>query len=338
MLVIVVVLITLRIAAPIIALRVINKKLAEMPEYTCHIDGIDVSIINLSVVLKGLELKKKNGKIPVPLLTCPKVYVKIVSLKNRYYTAEVDWFEANLVDGPDKEHQQLALNKEWYKLLRELPLTPDGIVVHDGEIHYRNFHKSPKIDLVATKVDINATNLENTKGVPENLSGKVIFKTLIEGAAWKAEVGVSRLIKGEVPNADLKASLQPMQLKQVNDALRAYTGFDVEAGTFSLTANIRLQDKKLSGAAVPVVRNLKLSGKGLDKEKPFGKRVAEKATQVAANIFTNKKTDRIAARVPISGTVKDPDISIWEVLVTALSTAMSESLEAGLKNPVPSEK
>src|SRR5688572_10113487 len=60
--------ILLHIFAPMIALAVINKEMANMKEYTGHIKSLQFNLFTGQVTVKEFTMKKKGGKIPVPFV------------------------------------------------------------------------------------------------------------------------------------------------------------------------------------------------------------------------------------------------------------------------------
>src|SRR5512140_2223317 len=66
---ILVLLVAVRIALPHVIKSQINKKLASLPDYQGHVADVDLHIYRGAYSIKGIELDKKNGAVPVPFFS-----------------------------------------------------------------------------------------------------------------------------------------------------------------------------------------------------------------------------------------------------------------------------
>lgn len=329
------ILVIVRIVLPFVAVRLINNKLSKLPDYTFHVTDIDMSLLTASITLKGIEMKKKNGKIPVPFMRCNLAHLHIESFRKRASEIKIDSGWVNLVKGPTRELSQISLPDEWIELIKEIPFKPNTIKVNNGEVHYREYHRKPNIDIVMKELKIDAQNLENLKGIKDTLPSIATLTAVVEGARLKSVIQLDQ--QREKPVVKAITTLAPMQLSNVNDLLRAYTGFDVEKGTLSIYSDLKLNGNKFTGYGVPVIKNFVLFDAKEDKEKPVGKRILEAGIQGVANIFKSKekekKQEKISARVEVSGTIKNPKLNVWQILLSALKESMSQTIKSGLEHP-----
>lgn len=328
------VLVCIRIALPVVALKLINDKLAGMPDYSCTIRDIDLSILTASATVKGIRMEKKNGKVREPFFQCNKIHIQVESLKKRASNLEIGHCIIHLVKGKDKASSQMSLDKEWLKLLEEMPLKPNTLVIQSGEVHYSEHYRKPRIHLSMTDIHVEGENLENLKGITDTMPSKLTLTAKLQGADLKAAVKLDRT--GKNPEAIVVASLSPLQLKTINPVLKTYTGFNVQQGTFSVFTNIKLKNNRLNGYAKPVVKNLQLVTE--DEKKPFLKRVAAKVVQAGVNLLERDETKKIVARVEISGKADNPDLSIWQVLGSAIAHAFGKSIQTGIEHPLSEHK
>ena len=126
---IIAVLVIIRIALPIVALRVINNKLETLPNYSCIVKGLDVRLLDKAITLKGVEIKKRNGKIDVPFFTSGDIHVNLESYKARTSKVVVDSCRVNFVRGENKETSQFWVDKELMKILEDMPLKQNILIV-----------------------------------------------------------------------------------------------------------------------------------------------------------------------------------------------------------------
>lgn len=324
-------LVIIRIALPVVALKLINNKLEKLPQYLCHVEDLDVSFMDLSFTLKGIDMWKRNGKVKVPFFKCNQINIHVESFKKRASRIWVDSCVLNLVKGQNKESSQLTLDEAWIELARKMPLKPNTFIVRSGELHYLELYRKPHIDVIAKKISIRGENLENLKKITDSLPSRITLTAIAEGAQLKSVIKLDK--QKQKPEIKATTSLSPMPLKNINDVLRAYTQFDVESGTFSMHSQFHVKNNHINGFAKPVVKKLVLFDREKDKHKPFGKRVKEAAIQLGANILKNNKTEQITAKVEISGNLKNPKVSIWQIILDGLCNAFSNSVVEGLSHP-----
>ena len=87
---------------------------------------------------------------------------------------EVEKPVLNFVKGPTKATSQTSIDKDWTVVVDKLiPFKLNRFQINNGEIHYRDFHSSPKVDILAKNVQILAQNLTNAKGEKDTLPSTV---------------------------------------------------------------------------------------------------------------------------------------------------------------------
>lgn len=325
------ILVIIRISIPFIAIRVIHNMVKDMPDYALTIEDVDVSLFGKTVVLKGLKMEKKNGKVQIPFFVCDRIRIKFVSIRKRVNDIKVGKFTVNLVKGKNKETSQLSLDPKWIELAKQIPFKPDAVSIRSGEVYYRETYAKPQVSLAIKEIRMEARNLENLAELKDRLPSEVDFSALVEGAKLKANVRLNQQLKK--PEISAVTSLSPLQLTKLNGLLREHTQFDIEKGTFSLTAKLSVKNTRISGYGQPVIKDLVIFDRKKDKDKPFGKRVTEALIQKGINIF-KKDDDRISAKVKLSGTIDNPKLNTWQIIVSALTDSYDQSLKTGLENQV----
>src|ERR1700754_1512325 len=161
-------LIIFRLMLPSILLKYVNRELTRIDGYTGHVDDIDVALYRGAYTIKRIRLDKTGGKIPVPFFKANAIDLSIEwrALFHGRIVAEIitDKPVLNFVKGPTKETSQTSVDKDWTVVVDKLiPFKLNRFEVNDGEIHYRDYYSSPKVDIKATNVQIVAENLSNAK-------------------------------------------------------------------------------------------------------------------------------------------------------------------------------
>ena len=69
-------------------------------------------------------------------------------------------------------------------------------------------------------------------------------------------------------------------------------------------------------------------------KKPFFKKLYEGVVEGIADIFENRKEDRVATVVSISGPVADPDSSVWQILGKLWENAFIRAILPGFEREI----
>ena len=124
-----------------------------------------------------------------------------------------------------------------------------------------------------------------------------------------------------------------MQLPQVNPWLTRFIKADAESGEFELYMELAAADGKFKGYAKPVMRDVNIYSSEEPEKNPL-KRLWEGLVDFAADIVENQEEDQVAARVPFSGTIENPDAdllaTIGSVMRNAFVSAFARSLEGSI--------
>jgi hypothetical protein len=124
-----------------------------------------------------------------------------------------------------------------------------------------------------------------------------------------------------------------VQLPQVNPWLTRFIKADAEKGEFELYMELAAADARFKGYAKPVMRDVDIYSSEEPEKNPL-KRLWEGIVDVAANILENQEEDQVAARIPFSGTIENPDADLFatigSVLRNAFVSAFARSLEGSI--------
>ncbi len=332
-----VLIIALHIGLPHILLTYANKKMANMPEYIGHTDALRMNLFTGTVTIIGTTLKKRGGEIPVPFIDVKKLKVTIdwkALFKGRVVALiTVDDFDVNFVKGPTKATSQSKVDKEWIELFDDfIPIEINRVKVNNGSVHYRDYHSNPKIDIFMDKIYVVGENLSTVKDTSKVLPATVKVTANAYGGTLAVNTKVDPL--NTIPTFDVNAELKNLPLTYLNSFLKAYAKMDVQKGTFSVYAEAAAKDGKIKGYAKPFIKDLDVIDDRERKDMPFKDQVIESLVEVVAWIFENKKTDRVATKVELEGSIKNPDISVWGIIGETLVNAFIEALIPTIENSI----
>lgn len=115
----------------------------------------------------------------------------------------------------------------------------------------------------------------------------------------------------------------------MNDLLRAYGKLDVAGGAFSVYSEVTVDRGKITGYVKPLVKDVKVFDPQQDEKKPVLKRLYEKIAGGLSHLLENRPREGVATVVDISGSVEDPDTSLWQVIVRLVGNAFVEAILPG---------
>ncbi len=331
-----VLLIGLRIALPYILLKYVNRQLTLIDGYRGHVDDIDVALYRGAYTIKTINLDKTGSSIPVPFFKADIIDLSIEwsALFNGRIVAEIDVDRPvlNFVKGPTKATSQTDIDKDWTTVVDKLiPFKLNRFTINDGEIHFRDYHSSPKVDIKATKVEVLAENLSNAKHAKDRLPSTVTASASVYDGEAKLDMKVDPLTT--VPTFDMNARLTTLNITKLNDFLKAYGNFDSEQGTISLYSEAAAKDGKVTGYVKPIIKDLKVVNWKEDKDN-LPKLAWESVVGAVAWLLNNHPKDQIATKASFSGSITKPDVDIWSVVAQLLRNAFIQALYPSLENTV----
>jgi hypothetical protein len=335
--IVVVALIAARLALEPILLDYANDKLDALKAYDGHIDDLDLALLRGGYRLKGIEIVKTGSGQPVPFFKGDRIEATVEwrSLLRGSLVAEGDLYrpQVNLVEAETEQQSQLGKEVNWVEQFKQLfPFRFNTVRVHDGTVTFRAPGIQTKDALTARHIDGRLANLTNVADSDkETFAGFQFTASVLDGGSAKVDGSVDPL--AVKPTFDLNLRVKNVQLPQVNPWLTRFIKADAESGEFELYTELAAADGKFKGYAKPVMRDVNIYSSKEPEENPL-KRLWEGFIDVAADVFENQKEDQVAARIPFSGTIKNPDTdllaTIGSVLRNAFVSAFARSLEGSI--------
>jgi len=332
-----IVLVGLRIALPYIVKDYVNNKLDNIPDYSGTIDDIDINLIRGAYEIEGIKLLKTNGKVPVPFFSADKLDLSVEwgALFDGSLVGEIIFEnpKLNFVSGPTKTQSQTSVDESWQETIKDLfPLKINRFEILNGQIHYKDFHSDPKVDIFMSDIYSLATNLTNSENLSENLVAKIEARGVImESGNFEMKMEVDPYTPE--PTFDLNFSVRNVQLQKLNNFLKAYASFDVQGGVFNLDGEFAASNGKFEGYVKPIFKDLKVFSTEEEHENIF-QFIWESVVGLVTEIFENQPKEQVATRIPFSGNFKDPDADIWTTIGILMRNAFIEALVPGIEKRI----
>ncbi len=329
-------LIAVRIALPHILLKLVNQQLSHIKGYYGHVDDIDVALIRGAYTLKGTKLEKLGGKVPVPFFSADAIDLSLewAALFHGAIDGKIraEHPVLNFVKGPTEETSETKIDSSWIDVVKNLmPLKINRFEVNEGEIHYRDFYSSPKVDIFTKQVHILAENLSNAKHDKELLPSTAEASAQVYGGEARLHMKLNVLSK--IPVFELKAELVSLDITNLNNFLQAYAKLDVKSGHISIYMEAATKDDVIKGYAKPIIKDLKVVNWEKDKDHPL-KIAWEAVVGSVAWVFKNHGKDQQATKVEFEGNLKSPNIHIMEIIGQIFYNAFIQALSPSLENSV----
>lgn len=333
---IVAMLVIARALLPIAVQRYVNRTLDGIPDYDGHIGDVDLHLWRGAYEIQDVELVKTTGKVPVPLFSSPKVDLSVEwgQLWKGKLVGKIDLDrpQMNFVSAPTPDGRQGKVDASWIEQVKDLfPLKLNRVTVHQGTIHYRDFHSNPKIDLELTNVEGVATNLTNEPTPGTELPSAVqATASLPGGGAFMLEGTLDPL--AEKPTFKIATSVEKVALRGLNDLLKAYANVDAEGGSFSAYAELAAKDGAFEGYVKPLLKDIQVAK--WHESEGLGRRIWEGIVQLAAKILENPETERVATKIPLRGRFDKPEPDLWATIGGLLRNAFIQAIRPGLERSI----
>jgi len=333
----VVLLVAGRLAMPYVVKDYVNAKLAALDAYDGHVGDIDIHLWRGAYSIDDIVIEKTGASRPVPFFKGQRVNFSVEwkSLMKGSIVSEASFEspELNLVQGKSEKDSQLGKEENWNARLEELfPFRFNTIEVNNGTVRFVAPGISTGDAITARRVQGRVSNLTNVvDSGKETFADFKINADVLDGAP--AVVAGSVNAFAAKPTFDVNLEVKKVQLPQVNPWLREFIKADAEAGDFELYMEIAAADGRFKGYAKPILQNVDMYRSGEEEESAL-KRMWEGFLDFAAEVLENDQADQVAARIPFTGTIDNPETSLFatisSVLRNAFISAFARSLEGSI--------
>lgn len=331
------VLIAARIAMPFVVEDYVNGRLSRLDAYRGHIGDVDIHLWRGAYSIDAIEIVKKDAARAVPFFKTQRLNLSVEwrSLFRGSLVAEAIFQspEVNLIQAKAESDSQLGDEENWNRTLESLfPFRFNTITVNDGTIRFLAPGISSKDAITARQVSGEVSNLTNVLDAGKRaFADFAITGTVLDGAP--ARVGGSVDAFAAQPTFDVNMEVKKIQLPQANPWLREYIKADAEAGTFELYLELAAADGKFTGYAKPILQDVDLYRSGEPEENPL-KRAWEGFLDFAANVLENPDAEQVAARIPFTGTLEDPETNLFATIASVMRNAFVSAFARSLEGSI----
>ncbi|WP_338873004.1 DUF748 domain-containing protein [Spirosoma sp. SC4-14] len=339
LIVLAVLLVTARLLLPYFVLRYVNKTLADMGDYTGHVDDIDIQLIRGAYQIDDMRIRKINGNIKEPFLYIPKTDLSVEwkSLFRGRLVSEVECYDPiiNFAFSENEANNQTGAEVDWTAYLKKLlPININRFAVIDGTVNLTSLITQPRADLSLKQFQGEIRNIRNVEDKNQKLPSPVVATGNVPGyggtMAFSANMNLLKL----VPDFDYNLRFNDMQLVKLNPLAREYANLDFERGTVSIYSEMAMYDSKLNGYLKPLTKGMKIFDLNEHDHRSVGQFFTELIAQAGTAVLKNQKHDQVATRIPLNGTVEDVKTAIWPTVFGVLRNAYIKAFKNEFDNNI----
>lgn len=313
-----VLLVAARIALPFVVHRAVNDRLAAIPGYVGHVDGIGIALIRGAYQLEGIAIYRQEGEVREPFFLAREIDFSIAWRELFRGKVVSDMFidrpQLNVVHATAPIESQTDVDERWQAVVEYLfPIHITHLEINDGAARYIDKTKEPHVDVFIKNMQAIATGLRNRpqregEEFPAHIS--IAGDSLGDGRVGM-EVAAEPL--ASEPHFHLSMKIDGLNLPALNDSLKSVANVDVGRGTFRMAAEMAAKDGGFQGYVKPFFEDLDFENLE-DKEKGPLTRLWENVVAGLAWLVKNKSRDQVGTRIPFQGRFGDPDVGLWATI------------------------
>jgi hypothetical protein len=203
--------------------------------------------------------------------------------------------------------------------------------LENGELGYVSRTTNPNYRVYLAGTNVKVEGLSNHR---EKTPAKVSLTGKLQGAGpTRADVGFLPDDRG--PDLDLEVALERVPLPELNDALRAVAGVDVDEGALSVYTELKVRKGEIEGYVKPIFDDVEVYARAQDAEKGIGQQLYEGAVGGLAEAFQNQRKDDVATVIPLRGRIENPDAGILATIAGIFRNAFFDAIVPGLEGRRP---
>lgn len=334
-----VLLIALRLALPYIVLHYLNKYLADLGEYTGHVEDVNIALIRGAYQIEDLTIQKVAGKRKQPFLDVPLMDLSVEwkSLFKGSIVGEVEVYrpEVNFSFSKDESQRQTGEEVDWTKIVKDLmPININRFVVREGDVSLLNLFDASKEAIEMKNLDVDILNIRNVEDRADPLPSPVIARGDVPGYGGTLKFDSRFNLLRQMPDFDYSLAFDNLQLPKLNSLAKPLTGVDFERGTVSLYSEMAMRDGKFNGYFKPLTNGMRIFDWKEEDGRTVGQFFKELFAEGASELLENQKRDQIATRVPLAGTAESVDTDVWTIVINVIWNAYVDAFDKKVDNTV----
>jgi hypothetical protein len=337
--IILVIIIAFRIYLPTLVKDQINKNLNAVEGYSGGVDRVSMQIFRGAVQLHDLAIFEEKSTDPsIPLIDLHHLDFNIHwgALFRGRVVSEIymDSLKVNFTKREKAEPEE-ADRMDYVSTLTQMnPIKINIIRIENSEINYIDPTTQPQVNVNMSDFFLEINNLRNVVNKKDTLPSSLNLQSKVLNSGDLHLFGHMNIMR-EVPDFDMTMELENVNLTRFNKFTEAYAEFTFNEGELGLYTEIAALDGAVNGYVKPVLDNIEIAP--AEKDEDFLTKAYEGILDVVAQIFSNPDTDFLGTRVDFEGRIDDPEVEVWDAILTFLRNAFFESISKGFEDVVDFE-
>ena len=199
------------------------------------------------------------------------------------------------------------------------------ISIKDATLGFVNDEAQPRYRVYLSDIDARVENFTNrlTEGA---MTARVTARFMGSG---ETVVAATVRPEGEGPDFDLSTRIEHVDVRRMNDLLRAHGKIDIASGLFSVYSELHVKSGRVAGYVKPLIHDLKVYAPQQDREKSVGQKIKEKTADIVSKLLRNRPRQDIATIAPITGPLENPKADTWATMVNLVQNAFFKAILPG---------
>lgn len=342
-LIILVALLLVRVSMPFIATWYINKSIDATLGISGQIEEVDIALLRGAYRIKKIEIIQESDEKSQPLIFIETLDLSILwsAIFSGNLVAEIKLTQPTLsfYDEPKEKivkSEKLLNETTWLGLTNNvIPFAVERLVIEDGTIEINAQNTLKKARFAIENIQATAENFIINS--PNNPLASIDFSGKIQN---QAEIVLTSKIdpNSMKPNIDLAVEMAKLPLIYVDAPIKFYAPFDIEAGEVDLALEMKVEEGNVDGYLKLGVYNLEVFSWHEDVKQDNDGPIQifiDAVSGFFSSLFENDNKDLIATKIPLSGTLNDPEISAFDAFIGILRNAFIEAYQLNVEDSVP---
>ena len=204
----------------------------------------------------------------------------------------------------------------------------ERIVIDKSTLGYRDETRTPpyRVYLADTRVEMtDFTNVERRNG--DDPSKATVRGVFMESGPTRVDASFEP--RKDRTDFDVKLAIDDTEARRLNDLWRAYGGFDVESGTFTVYSEVSVRGGMVDGYVKTILKDLDVLGP--DEQKGLREKLYEGLVGGVATLLRNQPRDQVATEVSLSGPLQNPNTSTLEAVLGIVENGFFKAILPGFK-------
>lgn len=323
---------------------VVNRKLAALPEYTGHVDSVQLALWRGTVSGHGFRLLSRDHEDDGPVVSVRQASLSIALLPlfrgKVGGRGTVDGIDVVIVADPppakdDKKPKAGPPIRKWQAILQQaFPMEITRFEIEHARIKFSDPSAQPAAEMLIDDFHLVATNFSNRPKPHEDLPAHITVTARV-GESGRLTSEIHANPAADQPHFTANLEVKNLELLPIHDFLAKYALIDVSQGTFEMYTEITAADGHYDGYLKPFFKDLKFKAVP-DPSKSLMQRAATKIAAATQNLLKNDK-GQVATKAPFKGDFEANKVEVWVTIENLLRNAFVQSLLEGLEGQTPTK-